>query len=156
MPTVPPPSVWAAGSRRSGSLALEVLGKEERLPVWELEGKDEKPPGWAGPWLRVTVLALVRAHRAVGESELAGAHVVVGAVTTAVSNCGMNLVRYPFYRSLVILVVVFLVVVGVVVVVVVKGEKDWGASDGAQGCFCAGMTRAGRVHLLAGSHPLVL
>jgi len=65
----------------------------------------------------VTVLALARARRAVGESELAGAHAGAGAVMTAVSNCGMNLVRYPFYRSLVVLVVVF----WVVVVVVVKG-----------------------------------
>ena len=26
---------------------------------------------------------------------------------TEVSNCGMNLVRYPLYRSLVVLVIVF-------------------------------------------------
>jgi hypothetical protein len=63
----------------------------------------------------VTVLALARARHAAGESELAEAHAVVGAVMTAVSNRGMNLVRYPFYCSLVVLVVVFLVVVVVVV-----------------------------------------
>ena len=44
-------------------------------------------------------------------------HLQMLAVMTAASNCGMNLVHYPFCRSLVVLVVVFLVVV----VVVMKG-----------------------------------
>jgi len=55
--------VWAAESRYYAASALEVvgkelrlpvwevLGKEERLPVWEVEGKEEKALVWAGPWM---------------------------------------------------------------------------------------------------------